>query len=57
MSRVKEVFNGVGSLGYQISNRVSRVDYAIQREASKANTYNQYGTYSNNYNYSYNDYI
>lgn len=57
MSRVKEVFNSVGSLGYQISNRVSRVDYAIQREASKANTYNQYGTYSNNYNYSYNDYI
>lgn len=57
IGRVKDVFNGIGSFGYQISTKVSRIDYMAQREATKANTYNQYGTYSNNYNYSYNDYF
>lgn len=57
MNRVKDVFNGTGSFGYQISARASIVDFTAQREATKANTYNQYGTYTNNYNYSYNDYF
>lgn len=57
MGKVKELFNGTGSYGYQISARASMADYAAQREAAKANTYNKYGNYSNNYNYSYNSYI
>lgn len=57
MNTVKSLFNGTGSYGYQVSARASMVDFAAQREATKANTYNQYGVYSNNYNYSYNSYI
>lgn len=57
MGNVKALFNGTGSYGYQVSARASMIDYAAQREASKANTYNKYGSYSNNYNYSYNAYF
>lgn len=57
MGKVKELFNGTGSYGYQVSARASMIDYAAQREAAKANTYNKYGAYSSNYNYSYNGYI
>jgi len=57
MSKVKDLFNGTGSYGYQVSARASMIDYAAQREASKANTYNKYGRYNNNYNYSYNYYF
>ncbi len=57
MNKVKELFTGTGSYGYQVSARASMVDYAAEREASKANTYNRYGAYSNNYNYSFNGYM
>lgn len=57
MARVKDLFNGTGSYGYQVSARASMIDYAAEREASKANTYNKYGGYNSNYNYSYNSYI
>lgn len=57
MNKVKDLFTGTGSYGYQVSARASMVDYAAEREASKANTYNRYGAYSNNYNYSYNGYM
>lgn len=57
MNDVKSLFNGTGSYGYQVSARASMIDYAAQREASKANTYDRFGNYSNNYNFSYNSYI
>lgn len=57
MSKVKDLFNGTGSYGYQVSARASMIDYAAEREAAKANTYNKYGSYNSNYNYSYNSYI
>lgn len=57
MSKVKDLFNGTGSYGYQVSARASMIDYAAEREAAKANTYNRYGSYNSNYNYSYNSYI
>lgn len=57
MTTVKSLFQGPGSYGYQTSVRASMVDYAAEREASKANTYNKSGKYSSNYNYSYNSYI
>lgn len=57
MEKVKNLFRGSNSFGYQVSARASMVDYAAQREATKANTYNRFGNYSSNYNYSYNSYI
>lgn len=57
MAAVKNLFQGTGSYGYQVSARASMIDYTAEREAAKANTYNRYGSYSNNYNYSYNSYI
>lgn len=57
MEKVKSLFSGKNSYGTQISARASMVDYAAQREASKANTYNKYGSYNYNYNYSYNSYF
>lgn len=57
MNTVKDLFNGTGSYGYQVSARASMIDYAAQREATKANTYNKYGSYNSNYNYSYNSYV
>ena len=53
MDKVKELFNGNGSYGYQISASASMIDYAAQNEASKSNTYNSVGAYSNNYNVGY----
>lgn len=57
MNKVKNLFQGSSSYGSQVSSRASMIDYAAQREASRANTYNKYGAYSSNYNYSYNSYI
>lgn len=57
MNKVKNLFQGNGSYANQVSARASMIDYAAQREASRANTYNKYGAYSSNYNYSYNNYI
>lgn len=51
MTRVKNLFNGTGSYGYNVGVKASMVDYYAQYEASKANTYGSRGYY--NYNYSY----
>lgn len=49
MTVAKTLFNGTGSYAYQISVKASLIDYYAQNEASKANTYNSTGSYSNNY--------
>ena len=51
MSKVKSLFNGTGSYGYNVGVKASMIDYYAQREATKANTYSSTGSY--NYNYSY----
>jgi len=51
MTKVKNLFNGTGSYGYNVGVKASMVDYYAQYEASKANTYGSSGYY--NYNYSY----
>lgn len=49
-STVKDLFNGNYSFSYRISAQASIINYAAQNEASKSNTYNYAGSYSNNYN-------
>lgn len=49
MTNAKTLFNGTGSYAYQVSVKASLIDYYAQNEASKANTYNNAGNYSNNY--------
>ena len=49
MSKVKSLFQGSGSYGYQVSVKASAIDYHAQYEASKASTYNSVGTYAYNY--------
>lgn len=51
MNKVKSLFNGAGSYGYNVGVKASMIDYYAQNEASKANTYGSSGKY--NYNYSY----
>lgn len=49
MNTVKSLFNNTGSYGYNVSAQASMIDYAAERESSKANTYTVSGTYSNAY--------
>ena len=49
MNTVKSLFNSTGSYGYNVSAQASMIDYAAERESSKANTYTVSGTYSNAY--------
>ena len=49
MNTVKSLFNSTGSYGYSVSAQASMIDYAAERESSKANTYTVSGTYSNAY--------
>lgn len=49
ISTLKSVFNTSPSLTHSISTQSSYIDYAAGREALKANTYNQTGSYGNNY--------
>lgn len=49
MEKIKATFNDSRSFAYSISSQASFIDYAASREATKANTYNFNGTYSNNY--------
>ena len=49
MDTVKSLFGNTGSYGYNVSAQASMIDYAAERESSKANTYTGYGTYSNAY--------
>lgn len=46
---VSALFEGNRSYGYKVSAQASLIDYAAQKEASKANTYTLNGAYSNNY--------
>lgn len=49
MDKVKNLFNKSGSFGYASSAQASLINYAANNEASKANTYNVSGSYTNNY--------
>ena len=49
MDTVKKLFQGTNSYGYQVSAKASAIDYHAQYEAKKANTYNVFGNYSNNF--------
>ncbi|MEG0961608.1 MAG: hypothetical protein RSF88_01925 [Lachnospiraceae bacterium] len=59
MNKVKTMFSGNGSYAYNVSTKASMIDYYAQKEASKANTYGNKGSY--NYNYTnggnYSNYI
>lgn len=57
MNNVKSLFQGRNSYAYQASARASMVDYAVTREASKANTYNRNGGYNKNSSFSFENYI
>ncbi len=50
METVKSVFNGVGSMAYDMSANASYINYTADYEATKANTYNSYGNFSYNFN-------
>ena len=47
VSKVKTLFQGNGSFGYQASAQASLIGYSAEREASKTNTYSGNGTYNN----------
>ncbi len=49
MENVKVLFNKNGSFGYATSAQSSLINYAADNEASRANTYNISGSYTNNY--------
>ena len=49
MEKVKSLFQGSGSYAYKVSAKASAIDYHAQCEAKKANTYNVFGNYSNNF--------
>lgn len=49
-STVKSLFGGNGSMAYRTSAQASMINYAAEREATKAATYNQSGFYNYNYN-------
>ena len=47
LSKVKTLFQGNGSFGYQTSAQASLIGYSAEREATKNNTYSGSGTYNN----------
>jgi hypothetical protein len=49
MSTVKSLFNSTGSYGYQVSAQASMINFYAENESTKANTYNNAGTYTYNY--------
>ncbi len=49
LETVKDLFNGKGTYGYNMSAQASYISFAADQEASKANTYTFNGTYANNY--------
>ncbi len=50
VSKLKSVFNNTPSFASSVSSQASYIDSAASREATKANTYNYNGSYSNNFN-------
>lgn len=49
MEKVKNLFQGAGSLGAQIENQITKINGYAEMEASKSNTYNDNGSYTYNY--------
>lgn len=49
ISKVKSLFSGNASYGYQASVQASFIDFAATNEANKSNTYNFSGSYSSSY--------
>ena len=49
ISKVKSLFNETPSFAASVSSQASFINSAASREAAKANTYNQKGSYNNNY--------
>lgn len=50
MSVAKSLFNGTGSYAYTIGSKSAMANSYADLEASRANTYNRYGSYGNNFN-------
>ncbi|MBR1931928.1 MAG: hypothetical protein IJ833_10745 [Lachnospiraceae bacterium] len=50
ISKLKTLFQGNGSYGYQASAQASMINYAASKAATKASTYTGSGTYGNAYN-------
>ena len=49
MATAKSLFNGTGSYGFRVSAQASWIDFAATNEASKSNTYNAQGSFTNNF--------
>lgn len=50
MNVAKSLFNGTGSYAYTIGSKSAMANNYADLEASRANTYNRYGSYGNNFN-------
>lgn len=50
VSSLKSLFQDTPSFGYTVSSQSSFISFTAGKEAEKANTYNNFGTYNNNYN-------
>lgn len=49
MSKVKKLFNGAGSYGYQVSAQASMINFAADRAAKRGSSYTMTGSYSTNF--------
>lgn len=49
MSKVKSLFNGNGSYGYQVSAQASLINYAADHAVSKGSSYSVNGSYSSSF--------
>ncbi len=50
MAKVKNLFQGTGSLGAQLENQITKINGYAEKEAAKSNTYNDNGSYTYNFN-------
>lgn len=59
MTKVKDLFQGVNSFGDKTKTQITKINTYAEKEAAKANTYSDTGSYSNNYTSGdwYNSYI
>lgn len=49
MTKVKSLFGGNGSFGYNVSAQASLINYAADRESSRSGFYNYNGNYTNSF--------
>lgn len=49
MTTAKSIFNGINSYAYSTSANAAYINYTAEYQASKANTYNAFGSFSYNY--------